>query len=222
MLTDLDERVSGMLSRRTRIGRRTGCGVLVVASLVALLASDAGTSGRGRPLERPNTLDVAWSFLTSGRALDVSDQPAAVGDRMLAIPQGGRASIVDTRDGRLVSTARSSADRFSPVGFSGGVMLAVEEWFGQDTKASLNAYDPTTGRKLWHKAANSTPRKGEEDDWLGQPPFLLEAGPVTQLSDGRLVGLTPRTGSIRWSRPTPEVSPCGQPNADVNRPPASP
>lgn len=222
MLTDLDERVSGMVSRRARIGGRTGCGTLVIVSLLALLASDAGTSGRGRPLERPNTLDVAWSFRTSGRALDVSDQPAAVGDRMLAIPQGGKASIVDTRDGRLLSMVRSSADRFSPVGFSGGVMLAVEEWFGQAAKASLNAYDPATGRKLWHKAANSTPRKGEEDDWLGQPPFLLEPGPVTQLSDGRLVGLVPRTGAIRWSKPTPEASPCDQSNADVNRPPASP
>lgn len=165
---------------------------------------------------------MAWSFLTSGRALDVSDQPAAVGDRMLAIPQGGKVSVVDTRDGGLLSMVKSSADRFSPVGFSGGVMLAVEEWFGQDPKASLNAYDPATGRKLWHKTANSTPRKGEEDDWFGQPPFLLEPGPVTQLSDGRLVGLAPRTGAIRWSKPTPEVSPCEQSNDDVNRPPASP
>ncbi|MER7378034.1 PQQ-binding-like beta-propeller repeat protein [Streptomyces lanatus] len=193
---------------------------MATASLVALLVSDAGTSGR--PLERPNTLDVAWSLRTSGRALDVSEQPAVVGDRLLAIPQGGKVAMVDTRDGRFLSTARSSADRFSPVGFSGGVMLAVEEWFGQNTKAVLNAYDPATGRKLWHKAASSTPREGEEDSWLGQPPFLLESGPVTQLSDGRLVGLVPRTGAVRWSRPTPELPPCERSGADDITPPASP
>ncbi|MFA3839512.1 outer membrane protein assembly factor BamB family protein [Streptomyces aureus] len=201
MLTDLDERGSGMVSKRVRLVWRAGCGFLLTISLVGLLVSDADTSGR--PLERPNSLDVAWSFRTSGRALDVSALPAAVGDRMLAIPQGRTVSLVDTRDGRSLSTASSSADRFKPIGFSGGVMLAVEEWFGQGGKTILNAYDPATGRKLWHKTASPTLRKGREDAWRGQALFLLDGGPAIELADGRLAGVAPRTGAVTWSKRTP-------------------
>ncbi|MFE5029644.1 PQQ-binding-like beta-propeller repeat protein [Streptomyces sp. NPDC056656] len=190
-----------MISKRVRLAWRAGCGLLLTISLVGLLVSDTGTSGR--PLERPNSLDVAWSFRTSGRALDVSRLPATVSDRMLAIPQDGKVSVVDTRDGRSLSTAGSSADRFKPIGFSGGVMLAVEEWFGLGGKTVLNAYDPATGRKLWHKTASPTLRKGKEDAWRGEAPFLLDPGPAIELADGRLAGVAPRTGAVTWSKRTP-------------------
>ncbi|MFI1735801.1 PQQ-binding-like beta-propeller repeat protein [Streptomyces acidicola] len=220
MLTDLDERGSGMVSKRARLVWRAGCGFLLTISLVGLLVSDGGTSGR--PLERPNSLDVAWSFRTSGRALDVSELPAAVSDRMLAIPQGRTVSVVDTRDGRFLSTARSSADRFTPIGFSGGVMLAVEQRFGQGGKTVLNAYDPATGRKLWRKTASPPLRKGREDAWLGQTPFLLDPGPAIELADGRLAGVEPRTGAVTWSKRKPALAPCERSDPDDLGLPPSP
>ncbi|MFJ9587812.1 outer membrane protein assembly factor BamB family protein [Streptomyces acidicola] len=220
MLTDLDERGSGMVSKRARLVWRAGCGFLLTISLVGLLVSDGGTSGR--PLERPNSLDVAWSFRTSERALDVSELPAAVSDRMLAIPQGRTVGVVDTRDGRFLSTARSSADRFTPIGFSGGVMLAVEQRFGQGGKTVLNAYDPATGRKLWHKTASPALRKGREDAWLGQTPFLLDPGPAIELADGRLAGLAPRTGAVTWSKRKPALAPCERSDPDDLGLPPSP
>ncbi len=208
-----------MVAKRARLVWRAGCGSLLTISLVGLLVSDGGTSGR--PLERPNSLNVAWSFRTSGRALDVSDLPAAVSDRMMAIPQGRTVSVVDTRDGRFLSTATSSADRFTPIGFSGGVMLAMEQHFGQGGKTVLNAYDPTTGRKLWHKTASPTPRKGGEDAWLGQAPFLLDPGPAIELADGRLAGVAPRTGAVTWSKRKPALAPCEQSDpGDLGLPPS--
>ncbi|WP_078942625.1 PQQ-binding-like beta-propeller repeat protein [Streptomyces viridochromogenes] len=220
MLRDFDERGSGMVAKRARLLWRAGCGLLVTIGLLGLLVGDGGTSGGS--LERPNSLDVAWSFRTSGRALDVSDLPAAVSDRMLAVPQGGTVTVVDSRDGRFLSSARSSADRFTPLGFSGGVMLAVEQWFGQGGKTVLNAYDPATGRKLWHKTAGPNLRKGNKDAWLGQAPFLLDPGPAMELADGRLAGVAPRTGAVTWTRRKPALAPCDQPDPDDPRLPPSP
>ncbi|WP_432250250.1 PQQ-binding-like beta-propeller repeat protein [Streptomyces sanyensis] len=173
---------------------------------MGLLLGDG--SGPARPLERPDSLDVQWSFRTSGRAVDVSAGRAAVGGGLMAVPQGGTVSVVDTRDGRLLSTASSSADRFLPVGFSGGVMLAVEQRFGQIVDSALSAYDPATGRRLWHKAVSPTPGGGGEDAWSGQPPLLPDSGPAIELADGRLAGVAPRTGAILWSRAKPALAPC--------------
>ncbi|MFJ8637343.1 PQQ-binding-like beta-propeller repeat protein [Streptomyces sp. NPDC093568] len=168
---------------------------MLAVVLLAALAGDGATSGR--PLDRPNALDVAWSFQLPGKALDVADVEAAVSDRLLAIPRGEIISIVDTRNGHTLSTLRSSADYFSPVGFSDGVVLAVEQQ--SRGPASLTAYDAGTGRKLWHKQASSKSSDGGLD-WQGTAPFLPGPGPVLGTADGSLVGLAPRTGTVRWSK----------------------
>ncbi|MGX1128751.1 outer membrane protein assembly factor BamB [Streptomyces glaucescens] len=205
-----------MVSQRARIIRHSG-GLLLALSLVALLVADGGPSGR--TLERPNTLDVAWSHRTPGRALDVSDVPAALSDSMLAIPMGATVRVVDTRDGHLLSTLRGATDELQPLGFTGGVLLAVAPGPGT---TSLNAYDPTTGRKLWHRTETPVGRRGDDDDWLRKTPLLPDRGPVLQSSDGRLTGLAPRTGAVRWSRRMPALAPCGESAPGVPILPSSP
>ncbi|GAA4310719.1 hypothetical protein GCM10023086_30580 [Streptomyces venetus] len=215
MLTDHERRGSGMVSTSARRAWRVGCGTLLGVSLLALAVGDGGTSGR--PLERPNTLEVAWSFHTPVRALDVSDLPAVLNDRMLAIPQGKTMSVVDTRDGRLLSTLRSSARTFTPGGFSDGVLLTVEQ--GHDMRNSVSAYDPVTGRRLWHRTPSPAARQAKGDDWLTTAPLQLDSGAVFWAGDGRLVGLAPRTGAVRWTKRIPALTACEKSEPDV---PASP
>jgi outer membrane protein assembly factor BamB len=195
--------------------------MLLTLGLLVLLVGDGGTSGK--PGAPPNALDVAWSFRTPVRALDVSDVPAPLSDGMLAVPHGRTVSVVDTRNGRLLSTLRSSADEFTPVGFSGGVVLAVEERYGR--MDSLNAYDPATGRALWRRTASPDARRGEDGVWLGKTPYLPAPGPVVEAAGGRLVGLAPRTGAVRWEKRTSALTPCDEPPPGAPRsstPSASP
>ncbi|WP_347728744.1 PQQ-binding-like beta-propeller repeat protein [Streptomyces sp. CAU 1734] len=173
-------------------------------SLLVLTAGDGGTPGER--LRRANALEAVWTFRTQGRALDVSDLPAAVGDRLLAIPQDGTVSVVDTRDGRLLSTPDSPAEEFAPIGFSGGAMFALER--GSDGGRSLNAYDPATGRELWDRAESPLAEQGRYGEWLIDRPLLPNPGPVIVATDGRLSGLAPRTGAVRWSERVAGLAPC--------------
>ncbi|MCQ6554959.1 PQQ-like beta-propeller repeat protein [Streptomyces sp. C10-9-1] len=209
-----------MVAKPARPVRRVLCGSLLALGVVGLLLGDG--SRPDRPLGRPDSLAVEWSFRTSGRAADVSALRAVVGEELMAVPQGRTVSVVDTRDGRLLSTASSSADRFLPVGFSGGVMLAVEQRFGQAADSALSAYDPATGRRLWHRSASPAPGGGGADAWSGQAPLLPDAGPVIELADGRLAGVAPRTGAILWSRGKPPLAPCGTSGPDAHGSPPSP
>ncbi|MGW4232254.1 outer membrane protein assembly factor BamB family protein [Streptomyces sp. NPDC004980] len=142
---------------------------------------------------------------------------------MLAIPQGSRVSLVDTRDGRFLSSVKSSAERFKPIGFSDGVMIAAEEWSGQDGRTVLNAYDPATGRKLWHRTVSPTLPEEGEDAWQVQEIHLLDPGSVIESAYGRFAGVAPRTGEITWRKRMPAIEPCEQPDP-YNRgwPPTSP
>ncbi len=206
-----------MVAQHARIAWHTGWAVLLTLSLLVLLVGDGGAAGK--PLERPNSLEVAWTFTTAARALDVSDRPAALNDRMLAIPHGRTVSVVDTHNGHLLSTLRSSAREFAPGGFSGGVVFAAEQ--GRDRRNSLTAYDPATGRKLWQKAAKPAAQRGR-DDWRGNAPLLTDPGPVIDAAHDRLVGLAPRTGAVRWSKRMPALAPCEQAQPGDSGLPSSP
>ncbi|HZF91524.1 PQQ-binding-like beta-propeller repeat protein [Streptomyces sp.] len=195
-----------MARERARDIWQAGCGLVLGVGLLATLAGDGGSGTSDGPLERPNTLEVAWTSQVPGRALDVADMPAAVSDRLLAIPRGETIGIVDTRDGHRLSTLRSTAAHFAPVGFSDGVVLAAEQEFRG--APSLSAYDSGTGRKLWQRRADPTAREGGGRGWPGNLPFLPGQGPVLETADGRLVGLAPRTGTARWSEPMPVPRRC--------------
>ena len=58
----------------------------------------------------------------------------------------------------------------------------------------FNAYSATTGRKLWTQQ-----RPGTEPLILRQPGVLLAVGDTLLVgSSGRLLGLNPANGSVRW------------------------
>ncbi|NBE53399.1 outer membrane protein assembly factor BamB family protein, partial [Streptomyces boluensis] len=198
-----------MFAQLTRVRRYAGCGILLALGLPLLLAGDGRTATE--PLERPNTLDVAWSFRTDGSALDTADRPALADGTMLAVPQGRKVTVVDTRTGRRLSQLHSTADELVPLGFSDGVLLAVQERSSANT---LTAYDPATGRKLWQRTKSPLARGGEDRDWLRIAPFLPETGPVVDAADGWLAGLAPRTGAVRWSVQPPSLTACPPPGPD--------
>ncbi|MET8685230.1 PQQ-binding-like beta-propeller repeat protein [Streptomyces sp. NPDC004732] len=189
--------------KHARYAWYTGGGILLTLSLLALLIGDGSTSPK--PLERPNALEVAWTFRSEGRALDVADLAAPLNDRLLAVPQGNKVSLVDTRDGRPLSQLHSSADEFTPIGFSGGGLLTTE--WGTKT-GSLSMFDPETGRKLWRRT--TSPIKGQARDytWLRNAAALPDSGPVLQAADNWLAGLAPRTGAARWRERMPTYTAC--------------
>jgi outer membrane protein assembly factor BamB len=212
---------NGMTRRHSRAARRTACAVVFALAFSLLLTHDRG--GPGGPLERADSLEVAWSFRTPQRALDTSDVAATVDDRMLVVPYGRSASVVDTRDGRLLSTVglKNPRDEFDYLAFSGGVLLAGERRYSDDADAdwrvvvssTMNAYDPLTGRRLWRETTGGGPASGRKGAGAGkgrQTAALhpVDAAPVLETTDGRLVGLAPRTGADRWSRRMPATDPC--------------
>ncbi|MCX4673782.1 PQQ-like beta-propeller repeat protein [Streptomyces sp. NBC_01433] len=190
-----------MVRKRARVVWYSVCGIaLSISLLLAFVLVISEERKSDEPLARPDALEVAWSFRTPGRALDARDLAPEVTDRMLAIPQGKTLSIVDTSNGRLLSTVRSSADEFDEVGFSGGVVIAVDS--KRSFKDSMHAYDPATGQELWHKTAIPGGHQARKGDYLGDKPFLPDPGPVIQAAGDEFLGIAPRTGAVRW-RMTP-------------------
>ncbi|MFB7998994.1 PQQ-binding-like beta-propeller repeat protein [Streptomyces sp. NPDC056002] len=209
MLNGLKRR-GGMVRKRARIVWYVGCGIVLAVSLLVLLIGHGGKSGK--PVAHPNALEVAWSARVPERALDTADLAPALSDTMLMIPQGrwqesrGRMlSIVDTRDGRLLSTLKSSEDKFAPLGFSDGVAFAV------DGKLGLHAYDPANGRELWHKTAFPITHQSSD---AGGASILPDSGLVIETARHGFMGLEPRTGAVRWRMPALERCEKAAPDGD--------
>lgn len=192
--------------KRARYAWYTGGGILLALSLLALLVGDGSTPPK--PFERPNALEVAWTFRSEGRALDVADLAAPLNDRLLAVPQGKKVSVVDTRDGRLLSQLHSSAVEFTPVGFSGGGLLAKEWGTG---KGALTMFDPETGRKLWRRTTSPIAGQARDYTWLRNTALLPDSGPILQSAGNWLAGLAPRTGAVRWRERMPAYTACDRP-----------
>ncbi|MEU7561077.1 PQQ-binding-like beta-propeller repeat protein [Streptomyces eurythermus] len=173
--------------------RAAGAGLLAVVLLV-LLIGDARTAGK--PSGPPNTLEVAWSYVATGRALDAYDVPPALSDEALAIPVGRSVRVVDTRSGRLLSTVNGFAEETPDLGLSGGVLFLVDT---QDHfKDTLRAYDPATGRELWRRRAVPGPDGKGAGNFVGGGVLLADWGPVVVDGD-RVLALEPRTGAVRWN-----------------------
>ncbi|MDQ8705089.1 PQQ-binding-like beta-propeller repeat protein [Streptomyces sp. LHD-70] len=145
--------------------------------------------------------------------------PALIDDSLLVIPHGRKVSVVDTRDGRLLSQPGGSADEFTPVGLSGGVLFAVEQ---RNRRNSLTAYDTATGRKLWQRTKSPLARDGADRDWLRVAPILTDPGPVVDAAPGWVAGLAPRTGAVRWSEEPTALTVCPPPRSDDPQVPRSP
>ncbi|MFC9608761.1 PQQ-binding-like beta-propeller repeat protein [Streptomyces niveus] len=183
-----------MARRRARTDlRAAGAGLLVVVLLV-LLVGDGRTAGK--PSGPPNTLEVAWSYVTTGRALDARDVPPALSDDALAVPVGRSVRVLDPRSGQLLSIVNGFAEESPDLGLSGGVLFLVDTQ--NHFKDTLRAYDPATGRELWHRRAAPGPDgKGAGDFAIGGV-LLAGWGPVVMDGD-RALALDPRSGAVRWN-----------------------
>ncbi|MER5896409.1 PQQ-binding-like beta-propeller repeat protein [Streptomyces sp. NPDC001876] len=182
-----------MARRSSRTDLRAAGASLLVVVLLMLLIGDGKTVGK--PSGPPNTLEVAWSYVTTGRALDARDVPPALDDEALAVPVGRSVRVLDPRSGRLLSTVNGFAEESPDLGLSGGVLLLVDT---QDHfKDTLRAYDPATGRELWHRRAALGPDGKGAGDFAVGGVLMADWGPVVMESD-RALALDPRTGAARW------------------------
>ena len=151
----------------------SGNTVLLAAGNGVVAALDAGT---GRDLWRLNT----------GAALAAG----VGGDARLAavVTQGNE--LLALSEGREIWRQKLAAQAFTAPFVAGGRVFVLA------ADRSVNAFDGTTGRKLW-----SQQRPGEPLV-LRQPGALLAVGDTLVAGlGGRLTGLNPGNGSLRWELP---------------------
>jgi outer membrane assembly lipoprotein YfgL len=151
----------------------SGNTVLLAAGNGVVAALDAGT---GRDLWRLNT----------GAALAAG----VGGDARLAavVTQGNE--LLALSEGREIWRQKLVAKAFTAPFVAGGRVFVLA------ADRSVNAFDGATGRKLW------TQQRPGEPLVLRQPGALLAVGDTLVAGlGGRLTGLNPGNGSIRWELP---------------------
>ncbi len=108
----------------------------------------------------------------------------------------GRYAAVVTRANELVVLERGREvwrDRMGAVTFT-SPLVAGARVFAMTADRSVHAFDATTGRKLWNYT-----RPGEQVLALRQAGVLLAVGDTLVAGiSGRLVGLNPLNGTVRW------------------------
>ncbi|MEY3486377.1 MAG: hypothetical protein RL075_382 [Pseudomonadota bacterium] len=151
----------------------SGNTVLLAAGNGVVAALDAGT---GRDLWRLNT----------GAALAAG----VGGDARLAavVTQGNE--LLALSEGREIWRQKIAAQAFTAPFVAGGRVFVLA------ADRSVNAFDGATGRKLW------TQQRPGEPLVLRQPGVLLAVGDTLVAGlGGRLTGLNPGNGSVRWELP---------------------
>jgi outer membrane assembly lipoprotein YfgL len=151
----------------------SGNTVLLAAGNGVVAALDAST---GRDLWRLNT----------GAALAAG----VGGDARLAavVTQGNE--LLALSEGREIWRQKLAAKAFTAPFVAGGRVFVLA------ADRSVNAFDGATGRKLW------TQQRPGEPLVLRQPGALLAVGDTLVAGlGGRLTGLNPGNGSIRWELP---------------------
>ena len=147
--------------------------VLLAASNGVVAALDAGT---GRDLWRLNT----GAALAAGVGADA---------RMAAVVTQGN-ELLALSEGREIWRQKLAAQAFTAPFVAGGRVFVLT------ADRSVNAFDGTTGRKLW------TQQRPGEPLVLRQPGALLAVGDTLVAGlGGRLTGLNPGNGSVRWELP---------------------
>lgn len=75
-------------------------------------------------------------------------------------------------------------------------LVAGQRVFSLSADRTIAAFDAATGRKLWQQ------QRGSEALVLGQAGILIPVGDTLVVGiGGRLVGLNPQSGSVRWEAP---------------------
>ena len=147
--------------------------VMLAASNGVVAALDAGT---GRDLWRLNT----GAALAAGVGADA---------RLAAVVTQGN-ELLALSEGREIWRQKLAAQAFTAPFVAGGRVFVLA------ADRSVNAFDGTTGRKLW------TQQRPGEPLVLRQPGALLAVGDTLVAGlGGRLTGLNPGNGSVRWELP---------------------
>ena len=111
----------------------------------------------------------------------------------------GRYAAVVTKGNQLVVLEAGRELWREPLGAIGytAPLVAGERVFVMTADRVLAAFDARTGRKIW-----SYSRPGEQSLALRQAGVLLAVGDTLVAGiSGRLVGLNPQNGSLRWEAP---------------------
>jgi outer membrane assembly lipoprotein YfgL len=111
------------------------------------------------------------------------------GDAAAVVTRGN--TLVSLRDGQVVWRQPLSAQVFT------APLVAGARVFVAAADRTVSAFDGATGRRLWAR-----PRAGTEPLVLRQAGALLAVGNTLVVgAAGRLEGLDPLTGSVRWEAP---------------------
>jgi outer membrane assembly lipoprotein YfgL len=108
----------------------------------------------------------------------------------------GRYAAVVTRDNDLVVMEQGRPLWREPLGAAvfTSPLVAGARVFVSGADRSISAFDAQTGRRLWNYT-----RPGEQALALRQAGVLLAVGDtLVGGMSGRLIGLDPRTGAVRW------------------------
>ena len=202
----------------------------ILALLAFLLLACAGTE-KPKPAELPPNAALIGVRLAWSARIGAVDFPLAVkvnGSRVSVASSDGAVMALDAETGREVWRAQAGAALSAGVGSDGKMaavvtranmlvafsegrelwrqkisaqvftapLVAGERVFVLAADRSVSAYDGLTGRKLW------TQQRPGESLVLRQAGVILAVGDtlVAGLS-GRMVGLNPLSGSVRWEAP---------------------
>jgi outer membrane protein assembly factor BamB len=202
----------------------------ILALLAFLLLACAGTE-KPKPAELPPNAALIGVRLAWSARIGAVDFPLAVkvnGSRVSVASSDGAVMALDAETGREVWRAQAGAALAAGVGSDGKMaavvtranmlvafsegrelwhqkisaqvftapLVAGERVFVLAADRSVSAYDGLTGRKLW------TQQRPGESLVLRQAGVILAVGDtlVAGLS-GRMVGLNPLNGSVRWEAP---------------------
>lgn len=188
----------------------------------------------------PNLIGVRQAWTVRTGVVDVALTPAVVGTSVAVASAEGAVSVLDARTGDVVWRASAGAPLSAGTGFDGRVvavmtrenelvalqagrelwrqhmaapaytapLVAGERVFVLGADRTVTAFDGQSGRKLW-----SQTRTGDALV-LRQPGILMAVGDTLVAGQsGKLVGMHPLNGSVRWE--VPIASPRG--TNDVER-----
>lgn len=152
----------------------------VQGSEVALVAKDGSITVLDARSGAQAQRFSAGEPLTTGVGLD--------GQRMAVVTRSNRLAVFE--QGRQLWQYNLAAAVYTPPLLAGGRVFVMA------ADRSLSAFDAATGRRLWLA------------DRPGEPLILRQSGVLTAVGNtlvvgmsGRLVGMDPDTGSVRWEAP---------------------
>lgn len=205
--------------------------LLLLACALGVLSACSSSPAKPRPAELGPAASLmgtrlVWSAQVGTPPAGVSAR--VVGDRVLVAGAGNSVVALDTESGREVWRAALASPIQAGIGFDGDVAAVVTRenelvalragqviWrqrlsasvyteplvagrrvFVQAADRSISGYDAETGRRLWNQSRTGEPLV------LSQPGVLLPLGDtlVTGVA-GRLAGLNPLSGAVRWETP---------------------